>query len=173
MRQETKEQISASVRDFRLPRYHEIPNVGLYLEQASKYVSEYLTPLGSDGMTSSMISNYVKKGLIESPQKKQYSREQLAYLLFIGLAKNVLSLDGLADFCQLQRRTYPLSVAYDYFCQEFENLLFFSFDLKDAVESSGEETSDEKRLLYTCIVAVVQKVYLEKCLRAIALEEEA
>ena len=172
MRQETKEQISASIRDFRLPRYHEIPNVGLYLEQASKYVSEYLTPLGSDGMTSSMISNYVKKGLIESPQKKQYSREQLAYLLFIGLAKSVLSLDGLADFCQLQRRTYPLSVAYDYFCQEFENLLFFSFDLKDTVDSTGEDASDEKRLLYTCIVAVVQKVYLEKCLRAISQEEQ-
>lgn len=172
MRQETKKQISASVENFRLPRYQEIPNVGLYLEQASKYVSEYLAVLGGDGLTSSMISNYVKKGLIESPQKKQYSRDQLAYLLFIGLAKNILSLDGLADFFQLQRRTYPLAVAYDYFCQEFENLLFFSFDLKDTVESAGEDVSDEKRLLYTCIVAVVQKVYLEKCLRAIALEEE-
>lgn len=172
MRQETKEKISASVQDFRLPRYQEIPNVGLYLEQASKYVSEYLVALGGDGLTPSMISNYVKKGLIDSPQKKQYSRDQLAYLLFIGLAKSVLSLDGLVDFCQLQRRTYPLSVAYDYFCQEFENLLFFSFDLKDTVESTGEETSDEKRLLYTCIVAVVQKVYLEKCLRAISQEEK-
>lgn len=172
MRQETKEKISASVQDFRLPRYQEIPNVGLYLEQTSKYVSEYLVALGGDGLTPSMISNYVKKGLISSPVKKQYSRDQLVYLMFIALAKSVMSLDALADFFQLQRRTYPLEVAYDYFCQEFESLLFFTFDLKNTIETSYDSVSDEKRLLYTCIVAVTQKVFLEKCLRAIALEEE-
>lgn len=171
MKQETKDQISASVQSFRLPRYSEVPNVGLYLEQASKYISEYLAPLGDLPLTSSMISNYVKKGLIDSPVKKQYSRDQLVYLMFIALAKSVLSLDALSDFIRLQGRTYPLEVAYDYFCQEFEALLFFSFDLRDAVETAYDTTSDEKRLLYTCIVAITQKVYLEKCLHAISLEE--
>ena len=38
------------------------------------------------------------------------------------------------------------------------------------MESVGEDNTDEKRLLYTCIVAAVQKVYLEKCLEAIAQE---
>ena len=172
MRQETKAKISASMQSFRLPRYQEIPNVGLYLEQTSKYISEYIAPLGECALTSSMISNYVKKGLISSPVKKQYSRDQLVYLMFIALAKSVLSLDALADFFQLQQRTYPLEIAYDYFCQEFESLLFFSFEMKDSIESSYDTTSDEKRLLYTCIVAITQKVYLEKCLRAIALEEQ-
>ncbi len=172
MKQETKKQISLSVQDFRLPRYNEIPGVGLYLEQVSKFICEHLAPLGENALTSSMISNYVKKGLIPSPVKKQYSREQIAYLLFIALAKNVLSLDALAGFIQLQNKTYPLETAYNYFCQEFENLLFFSFELKDTVDSNYDAVSDEKRLLYTCIVAVVQKVYLEKCLQAIAAEKE-
>ena len=35
-----------------------------------------------------------------------------------------------------------------------------------------ENSSDEKRLLFTCLAAAVQKVYLEKCLEAIALEKE-
>lgn len=172
MKQETKQQISLSVRDFRLPHYNEIPNVGLYLEQASKYICEYLAPLGENALTPSMISNYVKKGLISNPIKKQYSREQIAYLLFIALAKNVLSLDALSGFIRLQEKTYPLETAYNYFCQEFENLLFFSFELKDTLDSTDDILSDEKRLLYTCIVAVVQKVYLEKCLQAIAEEKE-
>lgn len=172
MKQETKQQISLSVRDFRLPRYNEIPNVGLYLEQASKYICEYLAPLGENALTPSMISNYVKKGLISNPIKKQYSREQIAYLLFIALAKNVLSLDALSGFIRLQEKTYSLESAYNYFCQEFENLLFFSFELKDTLDSTDDILSDEKRLLYTCIVAVVQKVYLEKCLQAIAEEKE-
>ena len=172
MKLETKQRIAASVKDFRLPRYNEIPNVGLYLEQATKYISEYLAPLGEYSLTPSMISNYVKKGLIANPVKKQYSREQIAYLFFIAVAKSVLSLDALMGFIKLQQQTYEVSMAYEYFVEEFENLLQFTFELKDTMENVGEDSTDEKRLLYTCIVAVVQKVYLEKWLEAIAVEEE-
>ena len=171
MRPEVKQQLADTVRDFRLPRYAQIPNVGLYLEQATKYVCEYLEPLGEFSLTPSMISNYVKKGLIANPVKKQYGREQIAYLFFIAVAKSVLSLDALTGFIKLQQQTYTLPKAYDYFCGEFENLLQFTFELKDTLESVGEDNTDEKRLLFTCIVAAVQKVYLEKCLEAIAAEE--
>ncbi|MBR1972581.1 MAG: DUF1836 domain-containing protein [Oscillospiraceae bacterium] len=172
MKQETKQQIADSIKDFRLPRYNEIPNVGLYLEQATKYVGEYLAPLGEYTLTPSMISNYVKKGLIANPVKKQYGREHIAYLFFIAVAKSVLSLDALTGFIKLQQQTYTLPKAYDYFAGELENLLQFTFELKDTMEMVGEDNTDEKRLLYTCIVAAVQKVYLEKCLEAIAREED-
>lgn len=171
MKQETKQQIADSLRDFRLPRYNEIPTVGLYLEQATKYIGEYLSPLGEYTLTPSMISNYVKKGLIANPVKKQYGREQIAYLFFIAMAKSVLSLDALTGFIKLQQRTYPLPKAYDYFCEQFESLLRFSFEISENVEIVGEDNTDEKRLLFTCIVSAVQKVYLEKCLEAIAKEE--
>jgi len=171
MKQETKQRIGQSVAAFRLPRYNEIPNVGLYLEQATKYVCEYLAPLGEFSLTPSMISNYVKKGLIANPVKKQYGREQIAYLFFIAVAKSVLSLDALTGFIKVQQNSYSLPRAYDYFCDEFENLLQFTFELKDTIEMSGEDNTDEKRLLFTCLVAAVQKVYLEKCLEAIAQEE--
>lgn len=171
MKLETKRQIAESLRDFRLPRYNEIPNVGLYLEQATKYVGEYLAPLGEYTLTPSMISNYVKKGLIANPVKKQYGREQIAYLFFIAVAKSVLSLDALTGFIKLQQQTYTLPKAYDYFAEELENLLAFTFELKDTMEAVGEDNTDEKRLLYTCLVAAVQKVYLEKCLEAIAKED--
>lgn len=171
MKLETKQQMGECVKNFRLPRYHEIPNVGLYLEQATKYVGEYLAPLGEFTLTPSMISNYVKKGLIANPVKKQYGREQIAYLFFIAVAKSVLSLDALTGFIRLQQQTYTLPKAYDYFAEEFENLLRFTFEVQDTIETSGEDTTDEKRLLFTCIVAAVQKVYLEKCLEAIAKEE--
>ena len=171
MKLEAKQQIAESVKDFRLPRYNEIPNVGLYLEQATKYICEYLAPLGEFSLTPSMIINYVKKGLIANPIKKQYSREQIAYLFFIAVAKSVLSLDALTRFIKLQQQTYTLPKAYDYFAEEFENLLKFTFELQDTIEMSGEDNTDEKRLLFTCIVAAVQKVYLEKCLETIADEE--
>ena len=172
MKNETKQQVQQAFRSFRLPRYHEIPNVGLYLEQTTKFISEYLAPLGDYSLTASMISNYVKKGLVANPVRKQYDRDQIAYLFFIAVAKTVLSLDALANFIQLQKQTYPLEVAYDYFCRQFEGLLQYIFEVTDTMDTGDTESTDEKRLLYSCIVAVTQKIYLEKCLNAIAAEEQ-
>lgn len=145
--------------------------MGLYLEQTAKYIAEYLNPVLGNSITPSMISNYVKKDLIDNPVKKQYGREQIAYLIFIAIAKNVLSLDGLINFIALQKRTYSLQKAYDYFCEQFESTLFFTVEVKDTMDIVGEDTADEKRLLFSCIVAVTQKIYLERCLEAIAAGE--
>ena len=171
MTQKMKDEIANSIRDFRLPRYEEIPDVGLYLEQTTKYINGFLEPLPESTLTASMISNYVKKRLIASPLRKQYSREQIAYLIFIALAKNILSLDALANMVNLQQRTYDLPRAYEYFRQEFEGLLRFSFELTDTLESQWANQTDESRLFHTCIASLTQKLYLERCLQAIAAEE--
>jgi len=171
MKLKTKQKIADSLRGFRLPRYQEIPDMGLYLEQTAKYISEFLGPLEEGCLTPSMISNYVKKGLIDNPVKKQYSRDQIAYLIFIAIVKSVMSLDGLINFIALQKRTYSLQTAYDYFCEQFESTLFFAAEVKDTMDIVGEETADEKKLLFSCIVAVTQKIYLERCLEAISQEE--
>ena len=171
MKLKTKQKLADSLRNFHLPRYEELPDVGLYLEQTAKYISEFLSPLEEGSLTPSMVSNYVKKGLIRNPVKKQYGREQIAYLFFIALTKNVLSLDGLINFIALQNRTYSLQKAYDYFCEQFENTLLFTAEVKDTLDIAGEDTTDEKRLLFSCIVAVTQKIYLERCLEAISQEE--
>lgn len=171
MKLKTKQKIADSLRAFRLPRYEEIPDVGLFLEQTATYLSESLSPLKDCALTPSMISNYVKKDLVDNPVKKRYGREQIAYLIFIALTKNVLSLDGLSNFIALQKRTYPLPVAYDYFCRQFESILLFTAEARDTLDIVGEDSTDEKRLLFSCIVAVTQKIYLERCLEAISQEE--
>ena len=166
---DTIKQAAKSLECFRLPRYHEIPNIGLYLEQTVQYLADYLGPVLPGCMTGSMVSNYVKKGLIENPVKKQYFRNQIAYLFFIAVAKNVLSLDALRNFIRLQQRTYSLETAYNYFVAEFENQLQYCFELKTTPEQVGvKQLSNEKRLLYSCIGSVTQKIYLEKCLEIIA-----
>ena len=173
MKTDAKQLIADIARNFHLPRYHEIPNVGLYLEQTTKYISEYLAPLQEGIITNSMVSNYVKKGLVRSPVKKQYDREQIAQLMFIALAKNVLSLDHLFLFLRLQEQTYTAEKAYNYFCTELENLLQFTFGLKDTIDQVGEDSSDEKVMLRATIITLAHKVYLEKCFEAIAVEEAA
>lgn len=171
MNQHQREQISASIEHFRLPLYHEIPDVGLYLEQTAKYISDYLSPLQDTPVTGSMISNYVKKGLVSNPVKKQYNRDQIAYLLFIALAKSVLSLDNLTLFIQLQQQTYPTDRAYEYLCNEFENTLHYVFGLKQELDTVGMDSTDEKFMLRSTIITIAHKIYLEKCFAALSGEE--
>ena len=162
--------VQNSIQDFSLPPYEQIPDVGLYLDQVTKYINGYLQSLGDYALTASMISNYVKKGLLSSPVKKQYNREQIAYLFFIAVAKTVLSLDALTGFIEVQKRSYPLQTAYEYFSRQMVSMLRLNFELSDEPYVGEAETTDEKRLFCSCISAVTQKIYLEKCLSAIAEE---
>ena len=111
------------ISQFSLPRYRQIPEIGLLLEQTVRLINGYLEPLGGVLLTSSMVSNYVKHGIIDRAVKKQYGRDQLAYLVFIAIAKTVLNLDDIAHLIELQRGYCDLEVAYDRFCEEFESAL--------------------------------------------------
>lgn len=157
-----KKNLAAAIREFRMPRYREIPDMGLYLEQTVNYINQCLAPLQGAAVTGSMVSNYVKKGLVESPQRKRYSREQIAYLIFIALAKNVLSLDNLIRLISIQKRSYTAQRAYDYLCEELENILAYVFGLKDTVDDVGKDSTEEKLMLRTTIVAAAHKIYLDK-----------
>ena len=172
MKETTKEIIQNSINGFSLPRYNDIPNVGLYLEQVVKYISEYLEPLEIFSLTSSMVSNYVKKGLVENPIKKQYNREQIARLFFIAVAKNVLTMEDIRLLFEMQHETYEPKRAYDYFCNEFENVLQFVFGLKESLDTVGTDSNDTKTMLRNTIIAVAYKVYLDKYLAALHSEEK-
>ena len=145
---------------FRLPRYNEIPNVGLYLDQVTKYIDDYLSPI-APSLTSSMISNYVKKKIIDNPIKKQYYREQIIYLFFIAMAKSVLSLEDIRLMIHMQKMTYSGEEAYNYFVEELENTLKIVFSGSNDFKEIGEEKSIEKTMLRNTVIAISHKVYLD------------
>ena len=92
--------------------------------------------------------------------KKQYFPEQIAYLFFVALAKNLTSMENIDLLISVQRSTYTLPVAYDYMCRELENMLFYFFGLKEAPEVVGETESDEKNLLQGLIISAANVIYL-------------
>jgi len=172
MEQKLKEEMKSCMKDFRLPRYHEIPNVGLYLEQVTKYISECLSPLSQDAITGSMISNYVKRGLIDNPVKKQYDREKIAYLIYISVVKTVLSMEDIKLMLKIQKSTYESHVAYDYFCTELENVMGSIFLRKNNLDSVSEDSPDEKVMLRNTIITVAHKIYLDKLFKTLSSQNE-
>lgn len=149
-----------SIKNFRMPRYQELPNVGLYLEQTAKYINGFLAPLGCMEITTSMISNYVKKKLIDSPVKKQYYADQIAHLFFIAIAKNVLSMENIQILFARQKETYTNQDAYDYFCSELENHIFYLFGLKDTLEQIGKTSTTEKMMLRSVLISTSHIIFL-------------
>lgn len=172
MEMKLKRQMADPIRGFRLPRYAEIPTMGLYLEQTIKYINSYLAPLGCLELTGSMVSNYVKKGLIPAPVKKQYYPEQICYLFFVALAKNLTSMENIDLLISVQRSTYTLPVAYDYMCRELENMLGYFFGLKDAPEDVGETESDERNLLRGLIMSAANVIYLNNYIEHVRKQKQ-
>ncbi|MBR5134359.1 MAG: DUF1836 domain-containing protein [Clostridia bacterium] len=159
-----------TLQEFHLPTYRELPDIGLYLDQTVKYINGFLQPMGFAELTTSMVGNYVKLGLIAPPVKKQYSAEQIAYLIFIAIAKGVLSMDRIKRLLQMQHGSYEPSVAYDYFCLELKNMLYYTFGLKDTLDEFTTNHSEEKTMLRSVIAAIAQLVYFESCLKSFESE---
>ena len=154
-----------TISSFRLPRYHELPNMGLYLEQTTNYVNQCLAPLGCITVTNSMIRNYVKMGLVRNPVKKQYDANHIAHLLCISILKTVVSLEEIGSFFFCQQRTYSDETAYNYCIREMENLLAYRFGLKDEADDIGTTESMEREMLHSAISAVTHIIYLNACHR--------
>ena len=151
------------VSNHKMPRYNVIPNVGLYLEQVVKYINEILEPFHLS-ITPSMLSNYVKKGYISRPINKQYTADQIAYLIFIVVAKQVLSMEHISKLLTLQKSTYSVDAAYNYFCEELEYIVRMTFEKKSEHENISENTAYEKTVLRSVVISVSHIIYLNYCL---------
>ncbi|MBQ3000240.1 MAG: DUF1836 domain-containing protein [Oscillospiraceae bacterium] len=144
-----------------MPRYQEIPNVGLYLEQVTRYIGECFTPIMDGAITASMISNYVKRGMVTNPVKKQYSREQIACLIYITAVKTVLTMEDIRLMFQIQKEVCEVQVAYDYFCGTLEHMLS-AIDAGEEIPALPAGEAEEKIMLHNTVVAVAHTVCLRK-----------
>ena len=158
-----KKKITDSMATFSLPRYDELPTVGYFLEQTVDYINQVLKPLNGLQITSSMVRNYVKQGLIQNPVRKKYSTDQIAYLICITILKQVASLEDLSRLFFQQQKIYTSPVAYNYFCDELENVLFYQIGLKEKMDTIGYTSSLEKDILRSAIFAVSNIIFINEC----------
>ena len=163
--------LAEAMKTFRLPRYDQLPDMGLYLEQITKYINQCLAPLGCIEVTGSMIRNYVKMGLVNNPTQKQYHADQIAHLICVTLLKTVLPLEHVSRMFAMQRRIYTDETAYDYFCMELENNLYHRFGIRETLEDIGVTESVEKEMLRSAISAVSHIIYVNACFDWLAEEE--
>lgn len=104
--------------NFSYPKWEDIPNIDLYLDQVLLYVNQVCAPISSDkdkGLTASMVNNYVKHGYLTKPDKKKYQRKQIARLIAITTLKSVFSIQEIAQTLNTLQTQASSDQLYDAF----------------------------------------------------------
>ena len=104
--------------NFSYPKWEDIPNIDLYLDQVLLYVNQVCAPISPDkdkGLTASMVNNYVKHGYLTKPDKKKYQRKQIARLIAITTLKSVFSIQEIAQTLNTLQTQSSSDQLYDAF----------------------------------------------------------
>lgn len=164
--------MNEEIKDFHLPRWQELPNIDLYIDQLVSFLEQYLSGYIKNDrekdekiITKTMINNYVKHKTIKPPVNKKYNKEHMASLFVIFLLKEVYSIHEIEKLIRLAIATSPIELAYNRFCSELEKAIRIVFAEKNYVKTN--RLSQEQYLLRNVVQSFanklfVQRVYLKK-----------
>ncbi len=163
---------------FRLPEWEEIPDIGLYMDQVVMLLMGYLDYMPPElkeeqVVTAAAINNYVRKGIMPSPEKKKYFRVHIAYLVMICTLKQSLSIAMLQKLLPTGRGEEEVRPVYEAYARRHsECARFFVRQVRaaaagilkhpDAGEDAVENTED--LIASTAIVGGFARLLAEKLL---------
>ena len=104
---------SDTLQDFHLPRWEELPNFDLYLDQVITLIEGYLQNLFDE-------ENDTILKLIPKAEKKRYNRMHIAYLIAITILQQVLTISEVKQGIEYQAGINGLNEAFNLFCEEQE-----------------------------------------------------
>lgn len=163
----TKEQIKKELLEFQCPRWKDLPEFDIYMDQVLFYIDQQLSPLYFDTeekiLTSNMVNNYVKNSIVHPPVKKHYKRYHLAFLIVVLILKRCYSLTEISKLIEIQNQmeNSDLEKAYDMFSICFEESLHSIFEEGNSNSLVIKNPSWQKQLLMSVVQSVIFKMYTE------------
>lgn len=104
--------------------WDQLPDIPLYMDQVVGYLSRQMVSIGDgDPLTSAMINNYIKDGLVERANGKKYGQEHLAYLTAISALKQVMSVREMKVLTTVGREMRSPDKQYEYFCKYLDQAM--------------------------------------------------
>lgn len=157
--------------------YKDLPAIELYMDQVVSVVGSYLSFYFDDTtkfITSSIINNYVKLGVIPAPVKKKYSKEHIAKLIIICVLKQVLPISSIKTLIDFYLEKMSIEQFFDLFCKNQQEILYQSITETEKIQN---ESSDSQKpttaVLDLAIKASACKLLTEKVLTAYDKTEES
>ena len=155
-------EINFDVNKFHIPRWNELPNLDLYMDQVLTYIENFLNDyIKSDEkfITKTMINNYVKQGILEPPVNKKYNRIHIAKLFVICVLKQVYSISEIKELIALALEINSAENGYNRFCDYLTEALVSTFN---GTEYSNNSTySPEQYLMKNVVQSFANKLYAQ------------
>lgn len=142
-------------RSCRLPRWNDLPEIGLYMDQVLTLMSKYIRVFsqGEANLTPSMINNYVKLGIIPPPAKKKYSRVHISHLLIICAMKSVLPIQVIGAMIDHLLKSRTEEELLDFFSEQYELTFHRLVEiLRSSIESQTADDGGVGRMLITTAI---------------------
>ena len=144
-------------RSCRLPRWNDLHDIGLYMDQVHTLMSKYIRIFshGEANLTPSMINNYVKLGILPPPVKKKYSRVHISHLLIICAMKSVLPIQVIGAMIDHLLRSRTEEELLDFFSEQYEQTFHQLVEIlhKSIDNQTADDSSIGKMLITTAIQA--------------------
>lgn len=164
---DTKKQnnyIEKEISEFHIPRWEEIPNIDLYLDQTviilEKYLESYIDNKTEKIITKTMINNYVKQQLLEAPINKKYNKQHIATLFVICILKQIYSITDISELIKLALKKHSIETSYNKFCDELEKSIAIVFKGEDYFVD--KIINKESYLLRNVVLSFANKLYVRK-----------
>ena len=105
--------------------WNELPDISLYMDQIISYMPRQLIHFDDrDTLTSAMVNNYIKDGLVPRAEGKRYGPIHLSYLTAVCALKKVLSVKDTGTLIAAgQARQEDPQRLYAYFCRALDQAL--------------------------------------------------
>ncbi len=104
--------------------WEQLPDLALYMDQLISYMPRQLIHFeDGDTLTSAMVNNYIKDGLLPRAEGKRYGRTHLAYLTAICAMKQVMSMKEMAALLQVMDAGKDTEALYSAFLELLDGAL--------------------------------------------------
>ncbi len=119
--------------------WEELPDLSLYMDQVISYMPRQLIHFDEgEALTSAMVNNYIKDGLVPRAEGKRYGPVHLGYLTAVCALKNILSVrDTGALIAAGQAQNKSPQQLYAYFCAALDRAL------SETAQSIDENTAQK------------------------------
>lgn len=160
---------SMNIKEFRLniPRWEELPDIGLYMDQVVSYVLTVIKPVFEDGvsaaLTPNMVNNYVKAKLVDAPIGKKYGRLAIAMIIVVCVLKVCYTTEEINKLIStsLGLGTKP-NVLYNRFCRAIEGAVESVFSGNISLSDASLPDRRLKYLMGNFALSFACKFYVKK-----------
>ncbi len=133
--------LKTKLSDTRPEPWEHLPDIALYMDQLISYMPRQLMDLdGGEKLTSAMVNNYIKAGIVPRAEGKRYGKAHLAQLTEVCALKRVLSLGEMGTLLRaLDEGDHPEAL-YENFNQKLD------VALRDVAQEMAEPDVDPAQL---------------------------